>query len=478
VAFLPKAVGFYETEGSISESKAGGRPQARVSHAVGESKEKLSGAAVRIYVEKGEETLCNYPDIFVHQGKCTEPHQGHEDALNKLERGHGSKRAPMAAMMIRPSGRPVHECGRGSTQVTTGESGAVGAPPASAKSYLGNFRTRSNNDTIKLEAAMRSIIFVLAVTLWCGIPAFGEQAEAAPQTARQALLEMFFNKTPGTFVKHLPAATRAALEKSGALNTLQQYSLMASQLSTQGQNVQTFETGSVLLAGQDPKTSEKFEITVENDALRGDEDDIEVSFHVYKKGETQRTPFMPQITFAMKKEAQVWTLNEVSFTVHLPLADPDFLRAISEKVQSPVQSQSDIHTTLSPRAVVSAQPAPDAMIIAAMRTILTAEVTYATTYPTVGFACTLSGLDGFGGGEPNERQAMLINSGLASGKKYGYVFTVSECEGMPARGFHLTAVPNANVFGRKAFCADQSGVIRSSDEGSAATCWARGAPVQ
>ena len=52
-------------------------------------------------------------------------------------------------------------------------------------------------------------------TLWCHA---GPQA--APQTARQALLEMFFSSAPGTFAKHLPLATRTALEKSGALTTI------------------------------------------------------------------------------------------------------------------------------------------------------------------------------------------------------------------------------------------------------------------
>ena len=38
-------------------------------------------------------------------------------------------------------------------------------------------------------------------------------AQPAPQTARQALLEMFFSKTPGTFEKHLPQATRPRCER-------------------------------------------------------------------------------------------------------------------------------------------------------------------------------------------------------------------------------------------------------------------------
>ena len=322
---------------------------------------------------------------------------------------------------------------------------------------------------------MRRVVIFLASAILCGTSLQAQSTAAAPQTGRQALLEMFFSKTPGTFVKHLPMATRTALEKSGALASLQQYFLMANQFQTQGQNVQTFETGSVLLAGEDPKTGQKVEITVENDASRGDRDEIELSFQIYKNGQAQRTPFMPHMTFSMQQEAQVWTLNEVSVTIHVPLADPDLLKAFTENMKSPALANA----RLSSSSGASMQAAgTDAAVVAAMRTMLTAEATYASRYPTVGFSCTLSSLDGFGGGEPNERQAMLINSGLASGKKYGFVFALSECTGTPATGFHLSAAPNGNFYGRRAFCADQSGVIRSSDDGNPATCLASGTPVQ
>ena len=322
---------------------------------------------------------------------------------------------------------------------------------------------------------MRRIVLGLSAAILFAANSWAQPAGTTPQNARQALIEMFFSKTPGTFIKHLPTATRTALEKSGALATLQGYSLLASQLQTQEQNVRTFETGSVLLAGEDPKTGQKVEITVENDALRGDQDDIELSFVVYKNGQAERTPFMPQMTFSMKQEAQVWTLNEISVTIHVPLADPDFLKAITEKMQAqPVATGA-----FTPHPETSAQPGgSDAMVVAAMRTILNAEVTYASSYPSVGYTCTLSSLDGFGSGERNEHQAMLINSGLASGKRYGFVFILSDCGGTPATGFHLTAAPNGNSYGRKAFCADQAGMIRSSSDGNPATCLVSGAPVQ
>jgi len=319
---------------------------------------------------------------------------------------------------------------------------------------------------------MRRITSAVAVMGLLGLACWAQQ-NTVPQTARQALLEMFFSKTPGTFAKHLPAATVSALEKAGATASLQQYSQMVSQLQSQQQNLQTFETGSVLMSAQDPKTGQKMEITVENDALRGDQDDIELSFQVYKDGQPQARPFMPQLTFSMKQEAHLWKLNEISLTIHLPLADPDLLKAIAEKMQP----QAGGASVGAPHQIVSAAGS-DATVLGAMRTILNAEVTYAASYPTVGYSCTLSNLDGFGGGERNEHQAMLIDSGLASGKRYGFVFTLSGCGGTPATTFRLTAAPNANTFGRKAFCADQSAVIRYSADGNPATCLASGTPVQ
>ena len=326
---------------------------------------------------------------------------------------------------------------------------------------------------------MRRFVLCLSIVIVLGASSWAQPTAAAtqttPQTARQALLEMFFSKTPGTLAMHLPMATRAALEKAGALKSLEQYSQLIGQLQTQGQIVQTFETGSVLLATDDPKSGVKADITVENDALRGDQDDIELTFHMYKNGQEQPSPFRSQFTFSMKQEGSVWTLNEISVTIHVPLADPAFLKAMTEKMTP----QTGATGGFTPRPETSVQPGGnDAMVVAAMRTILTAEVAYASAYPNVGFTCTLSDLDGFGGGAPNEHQAMLINSGLASGKRYGYVFTLSGCGGTPATSFHLTAAPNGNSFGRKAFCADQSAVIRSSSDGNPATCVASGAPVQ
>src|SRR4029077_8992313 len=62
----------------------------------------------------------------------------------------------------------------------------------------------------------RKRLCALIVSSAFALTSLSASAQPAPQTARQALLEMFFSKTPGTFEKHLPQATRAAMRKAGA----------------------------------------------------------------------------------------------------------------------------------------------------------------------------------------------------------------------------------------------------------------------
>jgi hypothetical protein len=301
----------------------------------------------------------------------------------------------------------------------------------------------------------------------------------SPQTARQALLEMFFSKTPGTFAKHLPSATLMTLATSGALTTMQQYSVIASQVQAKGKNFETFETGSLLLVAQDPLSGQRFEIKIDHDSLRGDEDNIDLSFQTYKDKQPQKTPFLPRMTLGMKMESGIWKLNEIQITVRVPLADPDFLKGMTEALKARGTAAAPAAGSLQPVNQASTTTlGSDASVLAAMQSILQAENTYSANYRTIGYTCTLSDLDGFGGGAPNEHQAMLIPSGLASGKKYGYVFTLSGCTGAPATSFHLVAAPAINNLGRRALCSDQTGAVRFSADGNAATCLASGAPVQ
>jgi len=290
------------------------------------------------------------------------------------------------------------------------------------------------------------------------------------QNARQALLEMFFSKTPGTFEKHLPEATRAALRKSDGqgLLLLQQLSFMTNQLNSQGQQLQTFEAGPTLLAVEDPRTNSKFDVTVERDDLRGEADELELSFRAYKDGQPQASFVSPHLTFLMKQQAGIWRMNEITVAIHMALDNPEFLKEMTKNMANlGAVNMSNLGTAHS--------SANEATAISALRTLTTAEITYSATYPNRGYTCSLWDLDGFGSSETSEHHAMLIDSGLATGKKAGYVFTVSGCTGSPASTFKVTAVPAESAVGARAFCSDQTAVIRYAVDGKA--CLASGKPL-
>ena len=223
-------------------------------------------------------------------------------------------------------------------------------------------------------------------------------AQATPQTARQALLEMFFSKTPGTFEKHLPQATRAALRKAGTnsgASMLTGFSALTGQLSARGQQLQTFEAGPTLMLIEDPVAHSKFEITVERDDLRGDEDEIELAFHGSKDGETQTAGAKFRLTLTMKQEAGSWRLNEISATIGVSLSDPEFLKAMTKNMRpatTAVSAPIPMGGAAAPAAMnlmTAAIAANEASAVAGVRTLNTAEITYVASFPGHGFTCTL-----------------------------------------------------------------------------------------
>lgn len=109
--------------------------------------------------------------------------------------------------------------------------------------------------------------------------------------------------------------------------------------------------------------------------------------------------------------------------------------------------------------------------VGAMRTINTAEITYASAYNT-GFSKTLADL-GMGPGwkEPSPKAAGLIDEELTTGKKGGYAFTYKP--GKPGdKGmiltYEVTARPDKSKKGLKSFYSDQTGRIRWTAKNRAA----------
>ncbi len=125
-----------------------------------------------------------------------------------------------------------------------------------------------------------------------------------------------------------------------------------------------------------------------------------------------------------------------------------------------------------PNLLRSRMAANEASAVGSIRTINTAEVTYSTTYPSIGFA-TLTQLGGAATGcatAATSALACLIDQSLASGTKSGYSFVATTTGTAPFVQYTATGVPTVvGQSGQRGFYSDQSGVIRYDAAGAIPT---------
>jgi len=125
-----------------------------------------------------------------------------------------------------------------------------------------------------------------------------------------------------------------------------------------------------------------------------------------------------------------------------------------------------------PNLLRSRIAANEASAVGSVRTLNTAEVTFNTTYPTVGFA----GLGALGpvagGASPTSTAAGLIDANLASGVKSGYSFTITPGATTPVSSYESAAAPvTPGTTGQRYFCSDASGVIQfNASAATGGTC--------
>jgi type II secretory pathway pseudopilin PulG len=124
-----------------------------------------------------------------------------------------------------------------------------------------------------------------------------------------------------------------------------------------------------------------------------------------------------------------------------------------------------------PNLLRARMAANESSAIAAIRAIQTAEMSYSGSHSGSGYACSLSDLGG----------DQLIDSGLASGQKNGYLFEISGCapgtDGAANQMYQVMVRPiTPNTTGVRSFCSDESAVIRI-DPGGTGTCAERGRPL-
>jgi len=121
-----------------------------------------------------------------------------------------------------------------------------------------------------------------------------------------------------------------------------------------------------------------------------------------------------------------------------------------------------------PNLLRARMAANESSAVASIRTINTGMVTYNSTYPTVGFAASMTVLGGLAPCTPSSTTACLIDSVLAAGTKSGYTFHATGAGGPPAVTYYATGVPvTLNQTGIRSFCAFEDAVVRVQPSGAA-----------
>jgi len=129
-----------------------------------------------------------------------------------------------------------------------------------------------------------------------------------------------------------------------------------------------------------------------------------------------------------------------------------------------------------PNLLRSRIAANQASAVGSLRTLNTANITYASTYNT-GYAPDLASLGPGAGGAPSATAAGLVDSVLAGGVKSGYGFTYTPGTATAGRidVYTINANPTTpGTTGTNYYFTDQSGVIRQN---SSAVAGATDSPI-
>jgi hypothetical protein len=326
-----------------------------------------------------------------------------------------------------------------------------------------------------------AILFVLSCCFASAQPAQHPAQPKPPQTPRQALLEIV---TGGgkAIQKHLTVEiqqmiAQASKKKDASAKAGPDISMLLGELagmpSLAGEkDLQTFESGPVLFSYVQRNEKQRIEVRVEGDDLSGNQDEIQLSIHLFKDGQEQSIPFMPNIIVGLKQQENTWRLSEIGGNAKLAVGDPKFFTDLLKLQQG---DEQEAQQRKKPREEVTEKPErPRLPAFSIVKILAYAETSYAASNPEVGFTCNLADLAAVqGSGYPE-----ILDPQVGTGTYNGYRFTVTGCDTKPAIVFHIIAEPLAVGSGSQAFCTDPTHNIRVSDDGRGGTCVVAGRVIK
>jgi hypothetical protein len=313
---------------------------------------------------------------------------------------------------------------------------------------------------------------ICSAFVFAGI-ASGQRPVLHDQSPRQALIEML-SGGEAPFKKHLTLEMQSKLQnlmKSSPDNAPSPLLALTGAKSSGANHFQSFDIGPILFAFNNPEEHERYEIEIDNDEQRGDEDTMGLSLHLVRNGVEREIPVGLKILAKLKRQAGIWRLTAVNLNASLPVGDPRILeKSWWGPTLAAAAAGAGEETPTSSAVVIDERPKMNPL--RAVRMIGMAENLYAQMHPGAGYTCNLSNLVNIGKGMDEEGMYKFMDAEFAGGLYNGYRFTITGCDRAPSRIFRVIAEP---VAGRgKAYCSDNTNNLRAADDGRGTTCLVAG----
>ncbi|HEX3584445.1 MAG TPA: hypothetical protein VH024_00510 [Candidatus Angelobacter sp.] len=311
--------------------------------------------------------------------------------------------------------------------------------------------------------------FRLAITLvgvLAGVSA-GERTVMNDQSPRQALIEML-SGGEAPFKRHLTVEIQGKLQNimKASLDNAPSPLQVLLGVNSSANKFQAFDIGPILFAFYNPQEHQRYEIEIDGEDRRGDQDIMELSLHLVRNAVEKEVPGNLRFVVNMKRQEGIWRLNALTMNATLPIGDP---RILEKSWWTPMITAAMGPTDdVTPDTPVVMDERPKMTPLRAVRMIGMAETIYAQKHPGLGYTCALSDLVNVGRGMDEDGMYTFMGADIADGIYNGYRFALSGCEHKPARMFRVIAEP---LTGRgKAYCADSSSNPRASEDGRGVTC--------
>ena len=291
------------------------------------------------------------------------------------------------------------------------------------------------------------------------------------QSPRQALIEML-SGGEAPFKKHLTLEMQNKLQnlmKGSPDNAPSPLLALTGAKSAGANGLQSFDIGPILFAFNNPEEHERYEIEIDSEDQRGDEDIMGLSLHLVRNGVEREIPVGLKILARLKRQAGIWRLTTVNLNASLPVGDP---RILEKSWWGPTLAAAAGASDEAPASAVVIDERPKMNPLRAVRMIGMAENLYAQMHPGTGYTCNLSSLVNIGKGMDEEGMYKFMDAEFAGGLYNGYRFTLTGCERAPAKNFRVVAEPVAGH--GKAYCSDNTNNLRAADDGRGTTCLAAG----